>query len=42
MSGLVQEQVLKKVDNIILSAFSGGFTWGAIYLKWAYDGGKNS
>ena len=27
---------LKKGDNIILSAFGGGFTWGAIYLKWAY------
>lgn len=31
------EPVLKKGDNIILSAFGGGFTWGAIYLKWAYD-----
>lgn len=29
---------LKKGDNIILSAFGGGFTWGAIYMKWAYDG----
>lgn len=29
---------LKKGDNIILSAFGGGFTWGAIYVKWAYDG----
>jgi len=27
---------LKKGDNIILTAFGGGFTWGAIYLKWAY------
>ena len=26
---------LKKGDNIILTAFGGGFTWGAIYLKWA-------
>jgi 3-oxoacyl-[acyl-carrier-protein] synthase-3 len=34
------ENQLKKGDNIILSAFGGGFTWGAIYLKWAYDGGK--
>jgi 3-oxoacyl-[acyl-carrier-protein] synthase-3 len=25
-----------------LSAFGGGFTWGAIYLKWAYDGNKNN
>ena len=30
------EDRLKKGDNIILSAFGGGFTWGAIYLKWAY------
>lgn len=32
------EKQLKKGDNIILSAFGGGFTWGAIYLKWAYNG----
>lgn len=31
------ESKLKKGDNLILSAFGGGFTWGAIYLKWAYD-----
>ena len=31
------ENRLKKGDNIILAAFGGGFTWGAIYLKWAYD-----
>jgi 3-oxoacyl-[acyl-carrier-protein] synthase-3 len=31
------ESQLKKGDNIILSAFGGGFTWGAVYLKWAYD-----
>jgi 3-oxoacyl-[acyl-carrier-protein] synthase III len=31
------EKKLKKGDNIILSAFGGGFTWGAIYLKWAYN-----
>jgi 3-oxoacyl-[acyl-carrier-protein] synthase-3 len=29
---------LKKGDDIILTAFGGGFTWGALYLKWAYDG----
>jgi hypothetical protein len=29
---------LKKGDNLILSAFGGGFTWGAIWLKWAYGG----
>ena len=28
---------LKKGDNIILAAFGGGFTWGATYIKWAYD-----
>ena len=32
------EDRLKKGDNLILSAFGGGFTWGAIYLKWAYGG----
>ncbi|HMV91571.1 MAG TPA: beta-ketoacyl-ACP synthase III, partial [Cyclobacteriaceae bacterium] len=32
------EKQLKKGDNLILAAFGGGFTWGAIYLKWAYDG----
>jgi len=31
------EKKLKKGDNLILSAFGGGFTWGSIYLKWAYD-----
>lgn len=31
------EKQLKKGDNVIISAFGGGFTWGAIYLKWAYD-----
>lgn len=31
------EKQLKKGDNIILSAFGGGFTWGALFLKWAYD-----
>lgn len=30
------ESRLKKGDNIILAAFGGGFTWGSIYLKWAY------
>ncbi|MBE9468252.1 MAG: ketoacyl-ACP synthase III [Bacteroidetes bacterium] len=32
------EKMLKKGDNLILSTFGAGFTWGAIYLKWAYDG----
>ncbi|MTI25418.1 beta-ketoacyl-ACP synthase III, partial [Fulvivirga kasyanovii] len=31
------ESQLKKGDNLIMAAFGGGFTWGAIYLKWAYD-----
>ncbi|MCF6169691.1 MAG: ketoacyl-ACP synthase III [Bacteroidales bacterium] len=31
------EPKLKKGDNLVLAAFGGGFTWGAIYLKWAYD-----
>lgn len=30
------ESKLKKGDNLILAAFGGGFTWGSIYLKWAY------
>lgn len=30
------EDQLKKGDNIVFAAFGGGFTWGAIYLKWAY------
>ncbi len=30
------EKQLNKGDNIILTAFGGGFTWGAIWLKWAY------
>lgn len=31
------EAKLKKGDNIILAAFGAGFTWGAVYLKWAYN-----
>lgn len=31
------ESKFKKGDNIIFAAFGGGFTWGSIYLKWAYD-----
>lgn len=31
------EKQLKKGDNLVLAAFGGGFTWGATYLKWAYD-----
>ena len=32
------ESQLKRGDNLILAAFGGGFTWGSVYLKWAYDG----
>ncbi|OBQ51980.1 ketoacyl-ACP synthase III [Tamlana sp. s12] len=31
------ESQLKKGDNVIFAAFGGGFNWGSIYLKWAYD-----
>ncbi len=31
------EHKLKKGDNLILSAFGGGFTWGALWVKWIYD-----
>ena len=31
------ESKFKKGDNLIFAAFGGGFTWGSIYLKWAYD-----
>ncbi len=30
------ESKIKKGDNLILAAFGGGFTWGSVYLKWAY------
>jgi 3-oxoacyl-[acyl-carrier-protein] synthase-3 len=32
------EDQLKKNDKIILASFGGGYTWGSIYIKWAYDG----
>jgi len=32
------ESQLKKGDNLIFAAFGGGFTWGASYLRWAYNG----
>tara|TARA_B100001142_G_C14331099_1_gene654155 strand:- start:117 stop:1118 length:1002 start_codon:yes stop_codon:yes gene_type:complete len=34
------ENQLKQGDSLILAAFGGGFTWGSIYLKWAYDSNK--
>jgi len=30
------ESKLKKGDNLVVAAFGGGFTWGALYIKWAY------
>ena len=30
------ESQLKKGDNLVLAAFGGGFTWGSVYVKWAY------
>lgn len=34
------EDKLKKGDNIILTAFGAGFSWGSVYLKWGYNGSK--
>lgn len=34
------EYKLKKGDNLIFTAFGAGFTWGAVYVKWGYDGKK--
>jgi 3-oxoacyl-[acyl-carrier-protein] synthase-3 len=34
------ENQLNKGDNIILAAFGGGFTWGSIFIKWAYNSKK--
>ncbi len=34
------ESELRPGDNLILASFGGGYTWGAIYIKWAYDGSK--
>ncbi|MBS1645860.1 MAG: ketoacyl-ACP synthase III [Bacteroidetes bacterium] len=31
------EKLFKKGDNLVLSAFGGGFTWGSVWLKWAYN-----
>jgi 3-oxoacyl-[acyl-carrier-protein] synthase-3 len=31
------ESQLKKGDNLVFAAFGGGFTWGSIYMKWAYN-----
>jgi 3-oxoacyl-[acyl-carrier-protein] synthase-3 len=32
------ERQLRAGDNLVLAAFGGGFTWGATWLKWSYDG----
>lgn len=32
------EKKLKKGDNLIISAFGGGFTWGSVFVRWAYNG----
>ena len=31
------ESKLKKGDNVVIATFGGGFTWGAMYLKWGYN-----
>lgn len=36
------EHLFKKGDNLIFASFGGGFTWGSIYLKWAYNTDKNN
>ena len=37
--GITKKQ-LKKGDNLIFTAFGAGFTYGAVYVKWGYDGSK--
>ncbi len=34
------EDKLRKGDNVILTAFGAGFSWGSVYLKWGYDGDR--
>lgn len=36
------ESQIKKGDNLIFAAFGGGFSWGALWLKWAYDGAERA
>lgn len=36
------EKQLKKGDNLIFTAFGAGFTWGAAYMKWSYDGAEKA
>ena len=40
METRLRHLALKKGDNIIFTAFGAGFTWGAVYVKWGYDGKK--
>jgi len=35
------EKKFKKGDSLVFASFGGGFTWGSIYLKWAYDTPNN-
>jgi 3-oxoacyl-[acyl-carrier-protein] synthase-3 len=37
MDDMYKKGKFKKGDNLIFAAFGGGFTWGSIYLKWAYN-----
>ena len=34
------EKELRPGDNLILASFGGGYTWGSVYVKWAYDGSR--
>jgi 3-oxoacyl-[acyl-carrier-protein] synthase-3 len=36
------ESKLRKGDNLVLAAFGGGFTWGAAWMRWGYDGPANA
>ena len=36
------EKELREGDNLVLAAFGGGFTWGATYIRWAYDGSTSA
>ena len=38
----VRDGRIQRGDVLLLEAFGGGFTWGSLYLKWAYDGKENN